>query len=179
MKRKFTPKERAHVSETAAQDIGEVIDEITETRGDGVDPDDLAREILERARPEHSRIHGYFEWDNSRAADAYRLSQAKYYIRSIEVIPHPDAGDTPYRQVVVLPKEDGSSVYMRTEKVLANKEWREIYLDRAQRDIIGMQRRYSQLTELCAVLDQTHIAIEELRSRTVKGVPASEATAGA
>ena len=180
MTRTFVPKAGARVKPGTAQNIGALVDEITQVHGNGIDPDDLHDTIVERSRPEHSPTHDDFIWDDAAAAKVQRRDQARYYVRSIEVQPSEEVyADRPYRQVVVLPKEDGSSVYMKTEKVLADKGWREIYLDKAQRDIIGMQRRYEQLTELCAVLDQTRLAIEGLRNRTPKGATDSGAPAGA
>lgn len=45
----------------------------------------LAAEIVEAARDENSPLHGYFDWNNTRAAEAYRLIQAEMLVRRVKV----------------------------------------------------------------------------------------------
>lgn len=42
-------------------------------------------EVVDAARNPKSPLHAYFEWDNDRAADAYRLGQARQLIRSVKI----------------------------------------------------------------------------------------------
>ena len=37
-----------------------------------------AREIVEEARKKNSPLHDFFEWDDSIAAEKYRLAQARF-----------------------------------------------------------------------------------------------------
>lgn len=53
------------------------------------------RDVLERARDTSSALHGHFEWDNSTAAHAYRLEQAKSLIVQAKVRVIPRADDAP------------------------------------------------------------------------------------
>lgn len=39
--------------------------------------------VIEAAKDEQSPLHGYFEWDDSIAAENYRLEQARTLIRSV------------------------------------------------------------------------------------------------
>lgn len=43
-------------------------------------------DVVEAARSPKSPMHAQFEWDDSKAAEAHRLEQARYLIRSIEVV---------------------------------------------------------------------------------------------
>lgn len=45
----------------------------------------LPSEVLNAARNEDSPLHGFFEWDESLAAEAYRLEQARELIRRIKI----------------------------------------------------------------------------------------------
>jgi hypothetical protein len=40
--------------------------------------------VIEAAREPDSPLHGYFEWDDSKAAEQYRLDQARCLIRSVQ-----------------------------------------------------------------------------------------------
>ena len=44
-----------------------------------------AEEVLEAARPVASPLHGFFEWDDSKAAEAHRLEQARDLIRRVKI----------------------------------------------------------------------------------------------
>jgi hypothetical protein len=42
-------------------------------------------QVLEAARPEESPLHDFFEWDDSAAAEAYRIDQARELIRRVRI----------------------------------------------------------------------------------------------
>ncbi len=48
-----------------------------------------ARKVLEDARAASSPLHRFFDWDDSRAAEKYRLQQARELIVSFVVLPTP------------------------------------------------------------------------------------------
>ena len=64
-----------------AQDAGEELERIQQFHGK-VTPDI----VVDEARPIDSPLHNVFEWDDEKAAENYRHSQARVLIRSIEVI---------------------------------------------------------------------------------------------
>jgi len=43
------------------------------------------RAVVEAARPETSRLHPFFEWNDEAAAEEYRLAQARHLVRSVQV----------------------------------------------------------------------------------------------
>lgn len=42
--------------------------------------------IVDAARPDEAVLHPYFEWDNDRAAEAYREHQAETIVRTVRVV---------------------------------------------------------------------------------------------
>lgn len=46
----------------------------------------LAQNVVEAARNPNSTMHDQFEWDDGEAAAAYRLAQARWLIRKVEVV---------------------------------------------------------------------------------------------
>lgn len=76
----YQAKPGSHLSKDAVQAIGAAID-VLNKRKSGATPDAL----VEFARKPSSPIHRYFEWNDKVAAAAHRLSQARYYLRSIVV----------------------------------------------------------------------------------------------
>lgn len=70
-------------SPIAHTDVNEVVKElreIQEVRGD-IKPE----YVVESAKNKKSKLHGYFIWDDERAANKYRLQQASELLRRIEV----------------------------------------------------------------------------------------------
>lgn len=55
--------------------------------------------VLEDAKSPDSPLHRYFEWDNERAAEAYRLAQAATLIKAVVVIGEND-NETPIQAFV-------------------------------------------------------------------------------
>jgi len=72
----------AKIKRTDIQRIGEVFEQL-KASGSGVLT--AARVVQEAINPQ-SPLHAYFQWDNRKAAHAYRLQQAQYLLRSIEVV---------------------------------------------------------------------------------------------
>jgi len=69
------------VDKNKAQVYGEELNRIKESNGKLT-----SNIVLEEARNSRSKLHDYFEWDNSIAADKYRRDQAAYLMRIIGVV---------------------------------------------------------------------------------------------
>jgi len=75
----YQAKPGAHLDDEAVQAIGSVIDALNKRCG--ATPEGL----VEAAKNPSSPIHRYFEWNDKAAANQHRLSQARYYLRSIVI----------------------------------------------------------------------------------------------
>jgi len=105
-----------------------------------------AHDVLEVARPKNSPIHHYFEWDDSKAAEKFRLHQASRMIQSLVVV----VDDVETRK------------YTRPVKVEWAKEKRCVDVDvarqskdiwdqvvaRAMRDALLWRERYQNISQL-------------------------------
>jgi hypothetical protein len=76
-------------------------------------------DVIAAARNPNSAMHGQFEWDNSEAAEAYRLQQARALIRRVKVnVVRSD------QEVVHIPsftRAGVSSGYVETKVVIGTK----------------------------------------------------------
>ena len=110
--------------------------------------------VVEAARPKTSPIHDQFEWNNTEAAEKYRLLQASELIRvSVEII---DCGGNRdpvvVRAFTSLTTERGENGgYRATVQVLSNKQMREQMLADAIAELQAFERRYAILKELAEV----------------------------
>lgn len=75
------------------------------------------RAVIDEAAPVSSPLHPAFEWNDDAAADAYRLHQARQFIRSVTII-RPDGDEAPRIAYVHVPPSDRTKAgYYATEVV--------------------------------------------------------------
>lgn len=121
------------------------------------DPEKLLKPeaVVEAARDEASPLHAHMEWDDTAAAHAHRLAQARALIRVVvTVFPGFQA---PVRAYVSLPSERGEQGgYRRTDHVLAEQALRRELLAAARRELAAFQRKYSQLEELAQLFAEAN-----------------------
>lgn len=134
--------------------------ELASQKGGRLSPKD----VVNAARPIKSPIHDRFEWDNTKAAEQYRLEQAKHLIRvTIELMPTPKRGEVKVRTLCSLSSDRGSGKsYRVTEDVMSDEELRKIMLRDALDELQSFERKYACLTELAAVFT----AIKKVQSKT-------------
>lgn len=128
-----------------AQEVGEVCAKL-ERKGD-LTP----KALVDASRSEKSPLHGYFEWDDEKAAEAYRETQAAYLIRSVEIVVSGSA--EPVRAFVSVTAEGGERSYMDVQAALSMQETRDEVLDRALAELRAFERKYNTLSELAGVLE--------------------------
>lgn len=112
----------------------------------------VPKHVVTYARNASTALHGLFEWDDGKAAEAHRLEQARHIIR-VRVADLPMAGSdmtVSVREYVHLSKDD-VGVYRRVEDVLGSKAQRSVMLDDAKRDLRAFRDKYIALAELAGV----------------------------
>jgi len=108
--------------------------------------------VVERARPASSPLHGRFEWDNTKAAHAHRLWQARQLIsvcvEQIEGVSEPT-------NVFVSLRSDRNNEggYRVMTEVLSRAELKAQMLNDALKELQSFQRKYASLKELASVFD--------------------------
>ena len=117
-----------------------------------------AADILEEARPEDSPLHPFFEWDDSQAAENFRLFQAGMLIRSVKLrVTSIDARGqiTDYRVRAWVPRRylDGDvGTYLPVEQARDDPKIREALTRAMLRDAEAFRRRYEHLDEFSRVV---------------------------
>lgn len=109
------------------------------------------RELVDESRDEGAPLHKAFEWDDAKAADAYRMSQASYIIRSVELV-REDVSEPVRAFVSVCVTDDGARCYQSIEPTLREAATREAVLEEARRELDAFKRKYRGLEELAAVI---------------------------
>ena len=111
--------------------------------------------VVEFARNENTALHNRFEWDDTEAAEKYRVWQARMIIRmELVVIPETGKKDKYVRSFVSLVsdrKAEQDKGYRFMVDVLSDTDLRGRLLEEARKDMLIFRRKYSQLTELAKV----------------------------
>ena len=113
-----------------------------------------AEQFVEENRPETAPMHNAFEWNNEKAADAWRVHQARHIIASIEIKTETRA---PTRAYFTITRSDPT--YKHIETILRSRDETENLLKTALQELTAFQKKYSMLQELAKVFD----AIEEIK----------------
>lgn len=110
-------------------------------------------EIVEAAKDNTKELHKCFEWDNDKAANSYRLYQARiltsqiiFKRETVEDEPSP----TPVR---VFNKTDSSGGYKIPERTFKVQSEYESLLQRAYAELRAFKLKYQALSELSEIFD--------------------------
>jgi hypothetical protein len=112
----------------------------------------LQRHVVEAARSRTSILHKYFVWDNTKAADEYRLIQAgeliRVCVRYVKV-----NGDKRAVRVFMSLREDryDGHGYRAVVSILSNKTLRRQMLEDALAELQAFERKYNDLRELSEI----------------------------
>lgn len=137
-----------------AQVAGEVM-EMIEQR-DGV----LTKEaFLEESRPENSPTHNLFEWDDTVAAERFRLEQSRMAIQDIVVtIIKKDEPKKVHAFVNVTRGKQNKAEYSNIELAMSDETKRQAVLANAFSELRTFEQKYQDYTELSGVFIEAHKA---------------------
>ena len=116
----------------------------------GRDAEITPEQVLEKARDEQSELHKCFEWNDSIAAEKYRLQQARQLIQFFVVVPKQDS-KPPIRHFQITSQRN---VYMPTTHFATQPDEYQKLLQRAYAELRSFQNRYKSLSELESVFEE-------------------------
>ena len=145
-------KDNARLAGVTAQTAGERLEQIREKHDGRLTP----RLVLADARPKGSPLHLAFEWNDTTAAEAYRLDQARYMIRSITIV----IENAPVVRafVSVIQNTDDEKTYTHIVAAMESPQLREQVVADAKVEMQRWRKRYATLKEF----DSVFKAIDDL-----------------
>lgn len=130
-------------------DAQKCFDELQEEYGEEYTP----AEVLELARDEHTELHKCFQWDDSIAAERWRLEQARQVCKSFTVVIEKADKKEPQRfRVVQHDKED--KVYRPVVFTVRDDDQYARLLKQAKEELASFKRRYKSIVELEGVIEE-------------------------
>jgi hypothetical protein len=109
--------------------------------------------VVDAARPEDSPLHKSFDWDDSHAAEQWRLQQARQLILAVVTYEKVGNKSLPVRVFVSLTTDrhqDGVG-YRLSQSVLSDSHHRQQMLADAMAEMNRFREKYRRLTELAKV----------------------------
>ena len=134
-----------------AQVAGEEIERIRANSGKGYIE---AEDLLESSREDNAPLHSCFEWDVDKAAEKYRLWQARDIIKHIAVvIQNTPAAPQPVRAFVSIADYNDKGKFIQIQKALENNDYRAQVLKNALAELQTFKHKYSVYSELSKVFE--------------------------
>ena len=153
----YTYKFEAGFKQEYAQTVGELCEEL-ERSVEGLSP----RTLLDASRDESAPTHSLFEWDDTKAAENWRLEQASQMIRNLRVVRTDDKQEREAMRdkgFVVTPGRQ--SAYVSLDTALHKEEYRNFLIEQAKRDCETFEAKYRRVNELAEVI----IAMEQFKEK--------------
>ena len=117
--------------------------------------------VVEAARPVNSPLHTRFTWDDTEAANQYRLQQARQLIRTTIQYIEVDGQDVSYNVFCSLTpdRENEGGGYRETTAILSNRRYKNQLMADARAEMERFEQKYSRLQELTGVIKEIRKAL--------------------
>jgi hypothetical protein len=140
------------------QEVYQELENIRKATGGFLRPAD----IVEHARDENSALHSHFTWDDSEAAEKYRLAEARALIRvCVQVSEQTSEKVRAFVSLSTDRHKDGG--YRSTVEVLDDEVLMDVLLKDAIAEVAAFKRkleRYRELTELNGLVEAVDRIVE-------------------
>jgi len=147
-------------------DVQKVAQEMLAIKGENSLETTTAEEIVNMARDENTESHKIFEWDDSIAAEKYRVTQARYLMHDVHIIwtktgkKKENKTVVPVRMFYNLKGELG---YHPTPVIMKNDDLHKKLLMTARAELEAFKKKYEILSELKPLLVEIDKVIYELK----------------
>jgi hypothetical protein len=128
-----------------------------------IDGDVDLQTLVDQARPKDAPLHNEFTWPDKKAANQWRLHEARKIVQSVEIVYPTKPPTRAWERVMVdviaeTPEEKPQrrSVFRSINEIMADPVTRNDLLVQAIRDYQSLRKRYAGLQELA----QVHAAID-------------------
>ncbi len=141
----------------SAQVAGDELERIRTRNNGRLDP----KEVVEESRDPSAPLHPAFEWDDAKAAGAYRIGQAAHMIRHIDVVVEKPEGQPQPIRAFVSVKRDEDRSYTSVQHALSDADLRAQVVSQAWAELEAWRKRHAELVEFAkvfAVMDQARAA---------------------
>lgn len=138
------------------QSIGEALAKIAAANDGRLEP----QKIVDAAKTD-KKLHPHFEWSDKKAANSWRLDQARELVRCI----HVESSDTDSgkARAFLSVNDAGGTAYRSLGEILSSKDLQSRLLAQAERDLLAFEDRYKSLSDICSLIRQARERVTDRR----------------
>lgn len=124
------------------------------------------RAVVDAARHPDAPLHSWFQWDDGKAAEAYRIEQARRVIR-VAVVTVPSLSNKPMRQFVSVSshRHDGQGSYVAVVDLIKDRDAYEQARRDALDELLRLHARFRHIVELAPVWGAISEAAAQIAQR--------------
>lgn len=116
-------------------------------------------DIVNKARDENTELHSCFEWNDTKAAEKYRLYQANDIVRHLYLVRQEDEEEQEEDKKITVERFrcfsnlGKNNEYESTITIVRNEDKYQMLLEQAKRELQAFKAKYSILKELKPIID--------------------------
>lgn len=167
----WAPINGSKLTKTQAVKVGNEISRLEERNGIA-----KPKDLVDESRPVTAPLHDMFTWDDSVAAEKYRIHQARNLIGSVRIVfkGSPEADQPKVRGFVHVPVKHGEdyeeSGYINVIRASQDDFYREHRLSVLKQELISIKQRYADFLRFCGANKAINILVRgvdrQLNKRT-------------
>lgn len=105
------------------------------------------RQILEKAKDSNTELHKCFTWDDSEAAEKWRIEEAKAVVRNLKIVEQEPGKEPEVTQIRVFYKTDNQSGYKPCRMILKKTDEYKMLLERCRSELLAIKKKFENLSE--------------------------------
>lgn len=130
------------------------------------------QEVVEQARDVKNPLHNCFDWNNTSAAEQWRLQQARQLITSISIVVSYNGKQEEIDAFVNVTRQEkvagaNNQIYLDIHTAMNNETFKKEVVMNAWNELMHWQNKYQQFKEFSAVFN----AMKQVKLKIVKEKP--------
>lgn len=105
------------------------------------------QQILEKARDSNTELHKCFTWDNTEAAEKWRISEARTVVRNLKIIEQKSDKQPEPTTIRVFYKTDNESGYKPTKLILKKPDEYKALVERCRSELLAIKQKFNSISE--------------------------------
>lgn len=105
------------------------------------------QQILEKARDSNTELHKCFTWDDTEAAEKWRISEARAIVRNLKIIEQKSDKQSEPTTIRVFYKTDNESGYKPTKLILKKPDEYKVLVERCRSELLAIKQKFNSISE--------------------------------
>lgn len=103
--------------------------------------------ILEKAKDSNTELHKCFTWDDTKAAEKWRLQEARILVCNIKIVDEKSEKEPVQTSIRFFYKTDNDSGYKPTQLILRREDEYKKLLERCSNELRAIKNKFQNLSE--------------------------------